>query len=121
MSYTLEIQGAGAAFHVTRVEGKEKIHAAFAFDVTCGVPEGVELDAEALLAADAELSSVVEAGGEPVRTVRGVVDTVELDGPELRVTIVPPVALLADTSDHQVFTDVTAVEIVEQVLGEHGI
>ena len=43
-------------------------------------------------------------------------------GRYLRLTIVPaPSPLLAEAVDHQVFTDLTALDIIERVLTEHGI
>jgi type VI secretion system secreted protein VgrG len=121
MSYHLKIEGTGAAFRVTHVEGRERVHVPSMFRVTCVPEDGAELDPEALLTKDAHLSWVVREGDGPARTVHGVIDGVEVDGPLLRLTIVPPIALLADAVDHQVFTDLTALDIIERVLAEHGI
>lgn len=122
-TFTFEIDGASFDARVTRVRGRERIHAPFAFEITCapaavdGAPP--EVDPTTLLAQKAKLSLALPDGGE--RSFEGYVDAVEAIDTGFVVTIVPKIALLGDAIDYQVFVDKTAVEIIEEVLSEHAI
>lgn len=115
--WTLEVDGASATLVVTRVRGDEKIHAPSRFDVT--VVPGGEIELAKLVGQRGRL--VWALPGNEERVIEGYVDAVDTLGTGLRIAIVPKLALLADTVDYQVFVDLDAVAIVEEVLSEHGI
>jgi type VI secretion system secreted protein VgrG len=120
--YTLKIEGSPPDARVTRVVGRERIHAPFAFQVTCTFGTGAaaaEVDPKALLAQKAKLSWALPDGGE--RSLEGFVDAVDARDAGVTVTIVPKIALLDDTVDYRVFVDRMATEIIDEVLSEHGI
>ncbi len=122
-TFTLEIEGATFAARVSRVRGRERMHAPSSFEVTFAPGDQAdaipEVDPRTLLAKKAKLSFALPDGSE--RSVSGLVDEVEAMDTGFRVSVVPKIALLGDTVDHQVFVDRTAVEIVTSVLAEHGI
>ncbi len=122
MDYRFEVDGADVPWNVTRVRGEERIHAPFRFEVTCVAQDGegapARVDTDALLTKKAKLTWAFTDGE---RVVEALVDTVECDGPAVRFTLVPKLALLDDTVDHLVFCDRTAIEIITAVLAEHGI
>jgi type VI secretion system secreted protein VgrG len=122
-TFTLEIEDASFDARVTRVRGREAMHApsSFAITFTPAAVDGAqpEVDPATLLAKKAKLTFALPDGG--ARSIQGFVEAVEAADTGFCVTVVPKIALLGDAVDHQVFVDRTAVEIIEEVLGEHGI
>ncbi|MEP7120066.1 MAG: type VI secretion system tip protein TssI/VgrG [Byssovorax sp.] len=122
-TFTFEIEGASFHARVTRVKGRERIHAPFSFEVTCApaADDGTapEVDLRSLLAKKAKLSWPLPDGGE--RSIEGYVDAAAAEHTGFRFTVVPKIALLGDAVDHQIFVDKDAVAIVKEVLSEHGI
>jgi type VI secretion system secreted protein VgrG len=121
--YTLKIDGIDAPLRVTRVEGVERIHAPWSFDVTISTidadHERVHVDLAQVVAQPATLGWKLHDGGD--RKVEGVVEEADAFDEGYRVRLVPKLALLAQAVDHQVFVDEDTVEIATKVLSEHGV
>lgn len=119
---SLEIDGVGSELRVASVHVREALHAPYAVTVLFEAREDgarVPLDAADVLAKEAVVK--ITLGDEEPRTFEGVVIEVDEVDRGYRVHVGPKIALLADAVDHVVFTDQTTVEIVTQVLDEHGI
>lgn len=115
---TISIDG-GEALRVARLDGHERVSEPF--ELSVGLPPAdAGAAAELLDAIGAAAEIVWDAGGEG-RTVRGVIDAVELlpDGP--RITVVPRALALTDALDHRALVGKDAVEIAREILGEHDI
>lgn len=116
----LVVDGVSATFRVTAMHGRERLHAPFAFELTCTLDDAEIGDIlDGLVTRAATVSWGVDEGGE--RSIQGLVDGVETLEASLRLRVVPTAALLDDDRDHQVFLDQDAVEIAKAVLGEHGL
>jgi type VI secretion system secreted protein VgrG len=115
--FRLSVDGFGPPWVVLRLEGRERIHAAFSFAVTCAkaAPDDAPIDLEALLSLPVRLTWPVGDGSE--RVIVGVVDRAEAVHSGYRVVVVPRVAELAEVVDHRVFLAMDAVAIAEEVLG----
>lgn len=121
--YKLEIDGVDATLRPLRVSSRERVHAPFEVDVTCLAEDGAgaraEVDLAAAVAAKAKLTIALPDGG--TRVVEGVIDVADAVGEGFLFRLVPVVATLGDAIDHQIFVDKDAVEILEEVLSEHGV
>ena len=122
-SAELQIDGAPSGLRVVRVQGEERIHAPYRFEVVCapaadGEPPP-EIVAEDVIGKPATLSWSLPDGAQ--RIFEGLVDAVGTSPAASTITVVPRLALLEDCVDHVVFVDEDAVSITEKVLKEHGI
>lgn len=119
----LVVEGATERLLVESARGVEGLGQPFTIAVTaCAVDasgEPVAVDLDALIGQRAIFAVALGDGGE--RTVHGVVEDAEQRYGELRLTIAPRVAPLADTIDQQVFLQQDAAEIARAVLAEHGL
>ncbi|APR80672.1 Rhs element Vgr family protein [Minicystis rosea] len=122
-SAELHIDGAPSTLRVVRVQGEERIHAPYRFEVVCAAHEDgappPEIVAEDVLGKPAKLSWSLPDGEE--RAFEGLVDAVSTSAAASTITIVPKLALLSDCVDHVVFLDEDAVSIATKVLKEHAI
>jgi type VI secretion system secreted protein VgrG len=119
-AFRLSVEGIAPSWAVLRLEGHERIHHPFSFEVTCGrhTRDESPLDLEALLGRRAVLTWPTDDGSE--RRVAGVLRRVEAVHDGYRFAIVPRVSELGEGVDHRVFLGVDAVAIAEEVLGaEH--
>jgi type VI secretion system secreted protein VgrG len=118
---SLTIDGFDKPLRVVHVRVRERLHSPTIVDVLCAVHDDgalATLDAADALTQQAKVS--IATGGDP-RVFEGViVDVEEVDG-GYQVRLAPKIALLDEAVDYQLFKDLDAVAIAEQVLGEHGI
>jgi type VI secretion system secreted protein VgrG len=114
-----------AAFH-----GVERMSSLFHYELDL-MSAQADLDGDALLAADARIAikqpTVLASGkrGVQMLLVHGVLATFEQhartdEGVRYRAVMVPRLWRLSLTSQSRIFQDQTVVEIVEQVLKDHG-
>ncbi|MFO0590349.1 MAG: type VI secretion system tip protein TssI/VgrG [Polyangiaceae bacterium] len=118
----LEVSDVDLDLRVLEIRLQEALHTPFSISILCEAREGADrasLDSGAALAKDA-IVRIAAPEGDP-RELKGVLSEIEEVARGYRIEIVPKMALLADTVDHQVFKDQTTVEIVTAVLDEHGI
>lgn len=117
----LEIEGVTEPLPVTRLAGEERIHEPFRLELTIlarshgDVP--LHLDADPILGAPARIT----LQDDPPRHIRGVVDEIHAEGEGFRITVVPPIAALADIVDYRVFLEKDPVAIATTLLSERGI
>jgi type VI secretion system secreted protein VgrG len=111
-----------AGWELLRLHGREAVAHPFHFDLELAPPGPWDLDE----VADAALSQKVTFGvfghdGRP-RLFHGVIDSLsQIPGGRLTVEVVPSLLNLALTADCRVFRDKSVPEVVEAVLGEHGV
>ncbi|MBI4956065.1 MAG: type VI secretion system tip protein VgrG [Myxococcales bacterium] len=121
--WELEIEGVDATLRVTRMRGREGIHAPYRFEVWAmplaadGTPTAVAADAAHLRPATLTFIHPDDS----TRAVQGLVDEVVVSGRGLAFVIVPHVALLDHCVDHRVFVDLDPITIAAEVLGEHDL
>lgn len=115
---TISIDG-GEPHRAARLEGRERISEPFT--LSAGLPPAdAGLAAELLDAIGAAAEITWDTGGEG-RTVRGIVDAVELLPGGPRITVVPRALAATDAADHRVLVDMDAVAVAQVVLGEHDV
>jgi type VI secretion system secreted protein VgrG len=117
---------APADLNVLSFEGREEMNGLYSFDVLLW---GKDLDEgnfeSAVLGRPAVLS--MHIGADANRHVRGIVSSVVFEGRReggrraFRVTIVPRLWLLQKRVNSRIFQDLTAQQIVDTLLEEHGI
>src|SRR6185437_7832534 len=98
--------------------GIERVHAPFRIEVTTDLADHASVDADALLGEPAELDLAYEDGERPIH---GIVDEVVQTQRGHRFVLVPRLAPLGDSCDHEVFLDQDAVSIAEAVLKAQGL
>lgn len=112
-------------FTAREVRGEERINAPFRFECTFIVPPGVEVDPDGVVSMDATIQ-LERRGTGPERTISGLISDVWLSAtttgvPELVVVIEPRFAMMRFRQDIRLFREKNAVQIVCEVLKEHGI
>lgn len=119
-AYDLTLDKVQDLLRVTRVRGEERMHAPARFEAVFQIddPDAAPLDLDAQIGKSATLRMT---GGDAERLVVGVVEQIVATARGYRVVIAPRVAALEDSVDYRVFLEKTAVEIVEQLCGEHGV
>lgn len=120
LSVTVAIDGRDAPFEVIQLAGTEAISEPFAFEVTFGARE--LLDLSTLVGRPAVVT--IDAG--PVRHVHGLVARVEELEPlaheqRYRATLRPEAWLLGERVDTRAFQDATVPEIVAKVCADAGL
>jgi type VI secretion system secreted protein VgrG len=119
--YFLEL--GGLSLPVREARGREAVNETFALEVALRLPDGVELDPDALVRTEAAVALVREA---TERTISGIVTDILVEEtdegrPELQVTLEPAFALCRYRSNIKAYRDKTALDIVGEVLGEDGV
>ncbi len=115
-----------ASAQVLAVRGKERVSRPYRWQVSLLVPRA-ELEELASRALGERVGLALRLGAGGDRTVTGVVERVEIDPRTthdrdvLALSIVPELALLRRRQQSRLFQDKTAIEIVEQLLGERGV
>jgi len=116
-------QHAAGELAVVEFESTEGISRLYALDLQLASPENAEIDERALLGKNACLT--LRDGQSPVRYLHGMVARVEHwsegQGPErnrLHVTVVPRLWALQHTRHSRIFQEMTAPEIIHQMLDE---
>ncbi len=118
--FSLTIQGCEDELHVLAFKGDEAISTPFAIQIEL-VSDRSGLELEALLHKSAFLAFEPQGNG-----IHGQIERIEQDSPgtrltRYRLTLVPRLAYLAYRTNHRIFQSLTVQQIIETVLGEHGI
>ena len=119
--YLLEI--GGQLLPVREVRGTEALSTPFRFEVQLFLPDGAELDPDAVIKGEANL---ILARQGTARTITAVVSEAyvlaSLAGqPELTVVLEPRFALCRFRTNIKIFRNKTVPQIVAEVLGETGV
>ncbi len=122
LRYLLQIDEALLTVRVLR--GREALGAPWRFEARLPLERGWLPEPEGLVRKKAALLLTREEA--PIRRIEGLLSDVDVvltatGGPELRVVIEAPLALLRYRRDMRIFRDKTAVDIVEEVIGGFGI
>ena len=115
--HQLELPDLGTDLAVASARVQGGLHATWCAEVTVELAAAdAAPDAESLLGAEARLT--LGSFGP----LRGDVTSVVLhDRASVTITIEPPVAALAHTKDHRVFVGRATLDLVEEVLADHGL
>ena len=115
--HQLELAALGGDLAVASARVRGELHATWRADITVELaPSASAPDPEALLGGEAGLS----LGG--FGPIRGEVTGVRLhDRAAVTITLEPATATLAHTRDHRVFVGKATLEILEEILGDHGL
>jgi type VI secretion system secreted protein VgrG len=111
------LEPASEELTVEEAHVRAKLHAAWEAEVTFSLPGSAPSppDMDSLIGSEAELS----LGGV---MHRGLVTAVALHGiAAVTVTIAPAIAQLAQTCDHRVFVDRAPLDVIDEVLADHGL
>jgi type VI secretion system secreted protein VgrG len=117
---TLEVEGVDAKFHVAWVRAAEELHSPVRVQVACGAKSTGE--ALALIGKKAEVrlrKGAGDDGGE--RVFKGRIREVDDDDGQTSLVIASSVSRLLDTCDYRTFVAATAIDIVTELLSDHGI
>jgi type VI secretion system secreted protein VgrG len=119
--YLLEI--GGQLLPVREVRGREALSTPCRFEVQLFLPEGAELDPDAVIKSEAKL---ILTRGATARTITAVVSEAYVlasvaGQPELTVVLEPRFALCRFRTNIKIFRNKTAPQIVAEVLGETGV
>jgi type VI secretion system secreted protein VgrG len=119
-TFRLTIDGCSARLRVTRIEGVERVHAPFRFEILAHAEHG---DNGPLLPDDlvGRAATIELAHESDPRLISGVVDGIDEIATGYRFIVASRVTALSDGSDHRVCIDQDAATIAESVLREHGI
>ncbi len=118
-SFRLKIDGCPLRLFVTRLEGVERVHEPFHFEVLARPDDDRQpLDPEELLGRSATIEFAHES--DP-RVISGVVDGIDEIATGYRFLVASHVTAMGDGCDHRVFLDLDAATIAANVIGEHGI
>jgi len=109
---------------VRELDGVEGLSRPFSFEMTFVTKDGDIFDPDQFVGGVAVIR--VERAGQVLRRLSGVVVEASLNGtgpgaPEAWVRVEPRLSLLQHKFNHRVFRDMTAVEIVQMVLGQAQI
>jgi len=118
--FTLSLEGIEHDFKVLEFQGREAISQPYRFDLEL-VSERHDLDLESLLHRPAFLAFAPDGSG-----IHGLVHQAAQgeSGQRLtryRLTLVPQLAYLAHRTNQRIFQHLTVLQIIAQVLEEHGI
>src|SRR5512139_435430 len=123
--FSLTIEGDLSPTHLVAFQGREKLHAGARFSLSCVFAPGVAPADVAELVGRRAL--VAFSGHEQARRIAGRVRRVVVDSADslgqVRATLVVASELwqLEDRRTRRVFREKSSVEIVRQLLDEHGI
>ncbi|MFO0612842.1 MAG: type VI secretion system tip protein TssI/VgrG [Polyangiaceae bacterium] len=112
---------------IARFTGVERVSKPYRFDIVFLLERGGDDPVLSLLHARATFTMHLGATADESRRVHGVVEKVDLEGRssdkhiELHVRLVPEIALLRATRRSRVYQQLTAPQVVEQVLTSAGI
>lgn len=117
-----ELELPAGRFLVSGLQGSERVHAPFRLTLTgwfeAGAGTRAEVNVEALLGSTARLTLRGEHGG---RTIAGVIDGIDSFASGHRLHLVPRLAKLGRTVDHQLFRHEDTLAITRKVLGGHRV
>jgi type VI secretion system secreted protein VgrG len=120
-SITLQIEGVDADLRVSSCQVEERIGAAVRARVSLVALVAGEMAELTTLPALGKRATLTLRYHEVERRFEGVVEVVQDRSGAAELTLTSPVGQLGDTCDYRVFVDAGATEIVEKVLGEHGL
>jgi type VI secretion system secreted protein VgrG len=120
-SIELHIEGVDAALRVSSCRVHETIGSAVRAEISLAAFLAEEPTELASLGALGRRATLTLRHHEVERRFEGVVEALDERSSGVELTLVSPVGTLGDTCDYRVFVDASATEIVEKVLGEHGI
>ena len=120
-SITLQIHGIDADLRVSSCRVEEQLGAALRADVSLSAFVAGEIAELSALAALGRRGTLTLRYHDVERCFEGVVEVLEERSGGAELTLMSPVGRLADTCDYRVLIDLSATEIVDKVLGEHGL